>query len=127
MLHLLFRHRFLLPRLQKMSSNNKSVLRHVVLFKFTAETTAEDLKKLEQEFHKLATEKIHQVKEFEWGTNVSKENLNHGFTHCYLLTFHSNEDRDIYLEHADHQAFVALLKPHLAGATVLDYWSQNSA
>ena len=106
------------------STTNKSVLRHVVLLKFKAETSPEDLQKIENEFRTLATVKVPQVKDFEWGTNVSKENLDHGHTHCFLLTFDSEADRDIYIDHPDHQAFVALLKPHMAGATVIDYWSK---
>lgn len=107
-----------------MTSTGKQ-LRHIVLLKFKADTSAEDLKKIEDEFRTLATVKVPQVKEYEWGTNVSKENLDHGYKHCFVLTFASEEDRDIYIEHKDHVAFVTLLKPHMEGATVVDFWVQN--
>ena len=108
-----------------MTSTGKKLLRHVVLLKFKAGTAADDLKKLEDEFHTLATVKVPQVKEFEWGINVSKENLNHGYNHCFVLTFDNEEDRDIYIEHKDHVAFVKLLTPHMEAATVVDFWAQN--
>lgn len=97
-------------------------LRHVVLFKFKENTSAEDITRLENEFRVLATEKISQVKEYEWGKNVSKEKLDHGYTHCFILTFANEQDRDIYIDHPDHVAYVNLLKPHLAEPTVIDYW-----
>jgi hypothetical protein len=80
---------------------------------------------IEDEFHALAKIKVSEVKEYEWGTNVSKENLNHGYNHCFLLTFANEKDRDVYIEHKDHVAFVELLKPHMDSATVIDYWANN--
>ena len=99
-----------------------SVLRHVVLFKFTDTTQPEDVKKIEDAFRALSG-KIKLIKDFEWGTNSSPENLNQGLTHCFLVTFSSDKDRDTYLTHPDHQAFVEILKPHLDKVTVIDYWS----
>ncbi|MEL6593896.1 MAG: Dabb family protein, partial [Bacteroidota bacterium] len=46
------------------------------------------------------------------------------FTHCYLLTFASEEDRDsVYTPHPQHQAFVQSLQPHLEKVFVVDYWT----
>jgi len=97
-------------------------LRHVVLFGFKSTSSAEDVKKVEQAFAALAG-KIKLVKDFEWGTNSSPEGLNQGLTHCFLVTFASDKDRDDYLVHPDHKAFVEVLKPHLDKVTVVDYWS----
>jgi len=101
---------------------DKKVLRHVVLFKFTDTSTPEDVKKVEDAFAALKG-KISQIKDYEWGTNSSPENLNQGLTHCFFVTFHSDKDRDDYLVHPDHQAFVEVLKPHLDKVTVVDYWA----
>jgi hypothetical protein len=46
-----------------------------------------------------------------------------GFTHCFTLTFTKAEDRDAYLAHAAHQAFVATLGACLERSLVLDYWA----
>jgi len=105
------------------SEGPQKVLRHVVLFKFTDESTPQDVKKVEDAFVALKG-KINLIKDFEWGTNTSPENLNQGLTHCFFATFHSDKDRDDYLVHPDHQAFVEVLKPHLDKVTVIDYWTK---
>lgn len=106
------------------NANNGRVLRHVVLFGFKATSSPEDIAKVENAFRDLA-KKLKIVKDFEWGTNNSPENLNQGLTHCFLVTFANEEDRDTYLPHPDHKAFVEILKPHLDKVTVIDYWSRN--
>ncbi|MCU0389518.1 MAG: Dabb family protein [Thermoflexibacter sp.] len=98
------------------------MLRHVVLFKFKDGASAADVKKVEDAFRGLPA-KIKQIKDFEWGTNNSPENLNQGFTHCFFVSFTSEKDREIYLPHPDHKAFVEVLKPHLDKALVVDYWA----
>jgi Stress responsive A/B Barrel Domain len=99
------------------------VLRHVVLFKFQDSAKPEDVKKVEDAFIALKG-KIKLIKDFEWGTNTSPEGLNQGLTHCFLATFASDKDRDDYLVHPDHKAFVEVLKPHLDKVTVIDYWTK---
>ncbi len=104
----------------KMEENK---LRHVVLLKFKDESSAQDIKKVEDAFVALA-DKIPLIKDFEWGTNNSPEGLDKGLTHCFFVTFESEADRDAYLPHPEHQAFVEGLKPHLADVTVVDYWAK---
>lgn len=103
------------------TKQDQKVLRHVVLFKFTDTSTPEDVKKVEDAFAGLPG-KISQIKDYEWGTNSSPENLNQGLTHCFFVTFASDKYRDDYLVHPDHRAFVEVLKPHLDKVTVVDYW-----
>jgi len=100
------------------------VLRHVVLFKFKTGTTAEQVKQVEEAFRALPS-KIDLIRGFEWGTNVSPENLSHGYTHCFFLTFASDKDRDAYLVDPAHQEFGKLLTPFLDQVTVVDYWAQK--
>ena len=106
------------------SKTDSKLLRHVVLFKFKDSSKPEDVKKVEAAFAALAG-KLPLVKDFEWGKNTSPENLNQGLTHCFLVSFASDKDRDAYLVHTDHQAFVEVLKPHLDKVTVIDYWANN--
>ena len=105
-------------------SDGSKVLRHVVLFKFKDSSTPADVKKVEDAFAELAT-KLPTIKAYEWGTNSSPEGLNQGLTHCFLLTFSSDKDRDDYLVHPDHKAFGKILGPHLDKVTVVDYWSKE--
>ena len=98
------------------------LLRHAVLFKFKDTATPAQVKTVEAAFRALPTQ-IKQIKSFEFGTNNSPENLNQGFTHCFLVTFASEADRAAYLPHPAHLAFVEVLKPHLDKALVIDYWT----
>ena len=100
------------------------LLRHVVLFKFTDKSTADDAKKVEDAFRGLPAQ-VSEIKGFEWGTNNSPEKLNQGFTHCFFVTFSSEKDRDAYLVHPAHKAFGAVLKPFLDKVLVVDYWADK--
>ena len=98
------------------------LLRHIVLFKFKDSASAENIKKVEAAFRALPP-KITLIKDFEWGINNSPEKLNNEFTHCFFVSFKSEADRDAYLPHAAHQAFVEILKPYLDKVLVIDYWA----
>jgi hypothetical protein len=39
------------------------------------------------------------------------------------VTFTSEKDREIYLPHPAHKAFVDVLKPYLDKVLVIDYWA----
>jgi quinol monooxygenase YgiN len=94
--------------------------RHVVFFKFKDSATAEQVAGIEQAFIELSR-KVDTVKGFEWGTNVSPEGLNDGFTHCFLVTFKDRAGLEVYLPHPAHEAFVGELKPLLDRVCVVDY------
>lgn len=102
-------------------STQASAYRHVVLFQFKEDTSDSTIAAIEQAFHALCDE-LPFVKDFEWGRNASPENLNDGFTHCFLVTFASAADRDVYLPHPAHVAFVRdYLDANLQKACVVDY------
>ena len=99
------------------------LLRHVVIFKFNDDASAEQVEKLNNSFNELQNH-IPVIQDFEWGLNDSPEDFHQGFTHCYLLTFKSEEDRDsIYTPHPKHQEFVASLGPYVEKVFVVDYWA----
>lgn len=102
--------------------SKEKLLRHVVLFKFKDEATPADIQKVANAFQTLP-QKINGIKDFEFGTNNSPENLNQGFTHCFFLTFMSEKDRDEYLVHPEHKAFGKILRPQLDKVLVVDYWA----
>jgi hypothetical protein len=99
-------------------------VRHVVHFKFKADADKAQIAKVIEEFAALKT-KITVVESLEWGTDVSPEGLGKGYTHCWFLSFKNAADRDAYLVHPDHKAFVAILKPLLEDALVVDYVPQK--
>lgn len=109
---------------QEPENKPEKMLRHVVLFKFKDDAAAEQVKAVEDAFRQLPS-KIKEIKDFEWGTNNSPEGLNQGLTHCFFVTFASEADREVYLPHPDHKAFVEVLGPVLDKVTVVDYWAQQ--
>jgi hypothetical protein len=102
----------------------KTKLRHVVAFKFKEGTTPDQIKKVEDAFAALP-KKISQVNKFEWGTNNSPEKRNKGCTHCFILTFKTEKDRDAYLVHAAHKEFGSLVGPLIDDVFVLDFWTKE--
>ncbi|MBK1880661.1 Dabb family protein [Pelagicoccus mobilis] len=100
------------------------VLRHVVLFKFSDGVTPEDVREIESAFIALPG-KIPQILDFEWGTDVSVEGKADGFTHCFFVSFASDEDRAVYLPHPEHKKFGQILRKNdrLDKVLVFDYWA----
>ena len=98
-------------------------LKHVVCFKFKSTATPQDIQKVEEAFKQLK-DKVSEVASLEWGTNVSTEQRNKGFTHCFLLSFKTDKDRDTYLEHPEHKAFVKVVGPVVDDVFVIDFWAK---
>jgi hypothetical protein len=98
-------------------------LQHVVAFKFNEDATPAQIREVEEAFAGLE-KKIREIHAFEWGTNVSPEQLDKGFTHCWIITFRTEKDRDIYLEHPQHKEFVKLVGPVVADVFVIDFWAR---
>jgi hypothetical protein len=65
---------------------------------------------------------VPEVKNMEWGLNMSPEHLDQGFTHCFVLTFSSEKDLASYQLHPAHKAFQEVLKPHMDRVFVVDYF-----
>jgi hypothetical protein len=103
-------------------NSNGPVLRHVVLLAWKQNTPTETIHAIENAFRALPGE-IPAIQDFEWGTDVSVEDKAQGFSHCFLLSFASESDRDAYLPHPAHEAFRTFMRPHLEKALVIDYWS----
>lgn len=106
------------------SASPDSLLRHAVMFSFKEDSYPDGVAMIEAAFRELP-EKIDAIHDFEWGTNNSPEGLDKGFTHLFFVTFKSEADREVYLPHPDHQAFVEVLGPHVADVLVLDYWTRD--
>lgn len=117
--------RFVAVRMLEATGEVKSktrVLRHVVLFKYKPEVTPAQLDEINRAFQDLKHQ-IPEVRDFERGINNSPEGLDKGFTHGYLITFSSEEDRAAYLPHPAHKKFVELLGGKLEEPFVFDYWT----
>lgn len=102
------------------NQSSKKMIHHLVLLSFKKETSEATRIELERGFVALGKQ-ISVVQSLEWGVNVSPEGLDKGLTHCFNLSFASAADRDAYLPHPAHLAFVERIKPCLADVLVLDY------
>ena len=115
---------FVMDYFGERDDSSKKQLRHAVFFKFKDDATQQQIAKVTQAFASLP-KKIDVIKGFEQGTNLKAGPYDHGFTHCFLLTFDSEAGRAKYLPHPDHKAFGQLLRPVLDKVRVLDYWTGN--
>lgn len=106
------------------TAEEAGVYRHVVLFKFKDSATPDQVQAVEAAFKALPS-KINTITGFEWGTNVSPEGKDDGFTHCFFVTFKDKAGLEVYLPHPDHQAFGVLLRPILDKVLVIDYTAQK--
>jgi uncharacterized cupredoxin-like copper-binding protein len=113
------------PKPTSMKQNDEKLLRHVVIFKFKDSATPAQVKEVEQAFSALPS-KIPTIIDYEWGTNVSPENLAQGYTHCFLVTFKNAADRDAYLPHPAHKEFGKVLGPHLDKVLVIDFFGAKN-
>ena len=113
------------PQAPTMVTPTERELRHVVLFKFKDGLPADTIHAIELAFKGLKKE-IPTIRHFEWGTNNSPEQLAQGYTHCFVVTFASEKDRDDYLPSAPHQAFVTkFAKPYVDKVCVVDFWTKQ--
>jgi hypothetical protein len=106
------------------SPGKQTKLQHIVLLKFKEGTGTDQIKKVETAFRGLKS-KIPEITALEWGTNNSPEQKNKGFTHCFVLTFKSEKDRETYLPHPAHKAFGQVLGAVLGDVLVIDFWAQD--
>lgn len=94
--------------------------RHFGVFQFKPEITKTQI---DEAFVALVDlkNKIPGLQSVEHGPYKSAEGLNDGFTHGFIMTFDSAEDRDNYLPHPDHLKVVDLVQPKLERLVVFDF------
>lgn len=108
----------------KLTTPPKKQLRHVVMYKFKAETTPPQIQEVVDAFSALPG-KIDTITGFERGTNVSEENKSEGFTHCFVVTFRDVAGRAVYLKHPAHDEYVKVVKDRREKVIVFDYWVEG--
>jgi len=106
------------------SAKVEGKLRHVVAFKFKEGTTRDQIKQVEDAFRDLK-KKIKEIQDYEWGTNVSKENRNKGCTHGFILSFNNEKARDTYRDHPAHKDFGKIGGTVLDDVFVIDFWAKE--
>lgn len=104
------------------TSHTDGKLRHVVLFDFKEGTTEESLTAIETKFTSLPGD-IPEIAAYEWGTNNSPEGLDDGYSHCFLVSFHNEAGRGVYIPHPSHQAFGGVVRPNVEKVLVFDFYN----
>lgn len=99
---------------------DEGLLKHVVFFKWHDAVSEEKINELVGVFAALPS-KIDVIQDLEYGADVSVEGLQKGYTHCFILTFASEKERDIYLPHPDHKALGEAIGPYLDDVMVIDF------
>ena len=102
------------------STKDKSLMRHIVLFKFKDEVEQAKIDEVVEAFGQIPG-KIDQIIGYEAGTNVSPEQLDQGFTHAFVVTFRGAAGRDVYLPHPAHKEFVKMLDGKIDKVLVFDF------
>ncbi|HZN35635.1 MAG TPA: Dabb family protein [Pirellulaceae bacterium] len=104
------------------AQSNDKLLRHIVMYKFKEGLPAAQLQEVIDAFAGLP-KKIDTIVGYEAGTNVSPEGKSEGFTHVFVVTFKTAADRDAYITHPAHQAYVQVVKDRREKVIVFDYWT----
>jgi hypothetical protein len=99
------------------------MIRHVVLVRFRANASADDIQGVFAELRDLKRH-VRGMTRFDAGANVSPEGLSRGHGHAFVVEFDDVAARDAYLVHPAHQAagarLVALADGGLEGLVVVD-------
>jgi hypothetical protein len=111
------------PSATSSTEASNALLRHAVFFRFKESAANDDVDRVVEAFRALPS-KIGQIRKFQSGENISQSKFSDGLTHCFLLSFNDEADREAYLPHPDHKAFGSKLRPILDGVFVIDYWGQ---
>lgn len=109
------------PAVDDTGNIQRDLLRHVILIEFKEITTKDQIKETEKLFCEMARE-VKDIKDFEWGTDVSRGQRTQGFTHCFVLTFDSEAGRDRYRRDPLHNKLRAATQQYIKKMLVLDYW-----
>ncbi|CAK7332759.1 unnamed protein product [Dovyalis caffra] len=98
----------------------QGVVKHVLLARFKEGIPSHEIEKIIKGFANLVN-LIEPLKSFQWGTDVSIENMHQGYTHIFEATFESTEGIAEYIVHPAHVDFVGIFVLALEKVIVFDY------
>ena len=109
------------PQMSKEENlSSEDPIKHIVSFKFKKDVKDYEIENLRKSFVSLQN-KIPGVLSITGGKNNSPENLNKGFSHCFVITFENELARTVYLPHPEHKEFVSILTPLVEDVFVIDF------
>lgn len=117
----------IVTQLQSAPAETGKVLKHVVMYKFKPEISAEQVQEVVTAFLGLR-DKVNAnagapgiILNIEHGTNTSQEGKSDGLTHIFVVTFSGEGGLDFYLKHPAHDAYVQIVKDRREKVVVFDY------
>jgi hypothetical protein len=100
------------------------VLRHVALFRWKPEATAEDVSKVEAALHQLPA-KIPCIQSYRFGRDLGVQDGNADF--ALVADFTDQEGLVTYANHPDHKAVIdTLIRPIMAQREAIQYVIDHS-
>ena len=96
------------------------MIQHMVLLKFREDVAQEAIDDCFADLAELQN-KIDGITYFRGGPYSSPEGFNKGFTHGFLMTFDTAENRDIYLPHPEHEKVKAKIMDLTDDALAFDF------
>jgi|SRR5688572_32920036 len=100
---------------------SEKLLRHIVLFRFKEEASAEQIAELGKAFLALR-DQINAIQDVEWGRAINEPAP---YTHCLLVTVRTEADLQAYDEHAAHAAIGERYSHLNQDVVVLDFWTKE--
>ncbi|TMW97546.1 hypothetical protein EJD97_005335 [Solanum chilense] len=107
-----------------MEGGKGGVVKHIFLAKFKDGIPPEQIDQLIKQYANLVN-LVEPMKAFQWGKDVSIENLHQGFTHVFESTFDSLEGVAEYIAHPVHVEYANTLLPLLEKFLIIDYKPQR--
>jgi len=100
------------------------VLRHIALFRWKPEATAEDVSKIEAALHRLPG-KIPCIQSYRFGRDLGVQEGNADF--ALVADFSDEEALAVYANHPDHLAVIQnLIRPIMAQREAIQYVIDHS-
>ncbi len=102
------------------------MIKHIVFLQFKSSITEMTINQVLHKLGELRHSSIPQIKSFSYGLNNSPEGLNKAFNYAFIMEFNDSNERNIYLEHADHQILaktevLPLLEDGINSVIVVDF------
>src|SRR5689334_1811202 len=95
-------------------------IKHIAFFKFKPACSEQDIAEVWRTIESLPCD-IPGILNLSWGTNISTEGLDQGYTRSFVMVFENLAARDAYLPHPAHVAAKAIVVPKLESVIVLDH------
>lgn len=96
------------------------MIRHIILFTFTEESTSEQVQLVAQKFLGMV-DTVEGVNNVVWGKNTSTKGKNKGYEYCMQMDLVDDEALDRYNNHDEHKAVKKLQKSIVEQKLVFDY------